>query len=217
MVERIVSQINAGDMKYLKLVVKADTKGSLEAILQALHKIKTEDVAVKVIHFGVGNISDTDVVMASASNALIAGFHVTANAHVKKLAEKERVDIKDYTIIYKLTEDVKAFLSGMLEPEINVIELGKMEIKQIFLNKKIWMIIGCKVTSGKVEKDSMVRVKRGGELLFESQIESLKHVQEDVTELEKGSECGIRIKTPNPVEEGDTLEVFKIEKKERKL
>ena len=217
MVERIVSQINTGDMKYLKLVVKADTKGSLEAILQALNKIKSEDVAVKVIHYGVGNISDTDVIMASASQALLVGFHVTANTHVKKLAEKEHVDIKDYTIIYKLTEDVTAILSGMLEPEINVIELGKMEVKQIFLNKKSWVIIGCKVKSGKVTKDSIVRVMRDGETLFEAEIESLKHVAEDVTELEKGSECGIRIKTPKPVQEGDVLEVFKIEKKERSL
>ncbi len=217
MVERIVSQINTGDINYLKLVVKADTKGSLEAILQALSKIKAEDVAVKVIHCGVGNISDTDVVMAAASQALLVGFHVTANTHVKKLAGKEHVDIKDYTIIYKLTEDVKAILSGMLEPEINVLELGEMEIKQIFLDKKKWVIIGCKVKKGKVTNDSMVRVTRDSETLFESEIESLKHVQEDVKELEKGSECGMRIKTPQPVQEGDILEVFKIEKKERTL
>ncbi len=217
MVERIVSQINMGDIKYLKLVVKADTKGSLEAILQALNKIKTDDVAVKAIHCGVGNISDTDVVMASASQALLVGFHVTANVHVRKLAEKEHVDIKNYTIIYKLTEDVTAILSGMLEPEINVIELGKVEIKQIFLNKKKWVIIGCKVTEGKVTSDSMVRVMHDGELLYETKVESLKHVKEDVKELEKGSECGMRLATPRSVVEGDILEAFKIEKKERTL
>jgi len=217
MVERIVSQINIGDIKYLKLVVKADTKGSLEAILQALHKIKNEDVAIKVIHCGVGNISDTDVIMASASQALLLGFHVSANVHVKKLAVKEHVDIKSYTIIYKLTEDTKAILSGMLEPEINVLELGEMEVKQIFLDKKKWMIIGCKVKKGKITNDSVVRVMRDGEMLFEAEVESLKHVKEDVTELEKGSECGIQIKTPQPVKEGDILEVFKIEKKERTL
>ncbi|MBU1017975.1 translation initiation factor IF-2 [Patescibacteria group bacterium] len=217
MVERIVSQINTGDINYLKLVVKADTKGSLEAILQALNKIKNDDVAVKVIHCGVGNISDTDVVMASASQALLVGFHVTANVHVRKVAEKEHVDIKDYTIIYKLTEDVHAILSGMLEPEINVVELGEMVVKQIFLDKKKWMIIGCEVKKGKVIKDSIARITRDGETLFETKIESLKHVAQDVTELEKGSECGIRIKTPQPVQEGDKLEVYKIEKKERTL
>lgn len=217
MVERIVSQINKGDMNYMKMVLKADTKGSLEAILQALNKIKNDDVAVKVIHFGVGNISDTDVIMASASQALLVGFHVEANSHVKKLAEKERVDIKDYTIIYKLIEDVKAILSGMLEPEINVIELGKVEVKQIFLNKKKWIIAGCKVTDGKVTSDALVRVTRNGELLYETEIDSLKHVKEDVKELEKGAECGIQIKTPKPVMEGDILEAFRIEKKERSL
>ncbi len=217
MVERIVSQINTGEINYLKLVVKADTKGSLEAILQALSKIKNDDVAVKAIHCGVGNISDTDVVMASASQALLVGFHVKANVHVQKLAEKERVDIKNYVIIYKLTEDVKAILSGMLEPEINVIDLGKMEIKQIFLDKKKWVIAGCKVTQGKIEKGAMVRVMRDGEMLFETQLESLKHVQEDVTDLEKGSECGVRIKVLQPVQEGDILEAFKVEKKERSL
>ena len=217
MVERIVSQINTGNMKYLKLVLKADTKGSLEAILQALNKIKSSDVAVKVIHYGVGNISDTDVVMAAASQALLVGFHVTANAHVKKLAEKEHVDIKDYMIIYKLTEDVKAILSGMLEPEISVVELGKLEVKQIFLDKKKWVICGCKVTQGKVEKGSMVRATRNGETLFETKLESLKHIQEDVSELLKGDECGIRISTSQPVQVGDVLEVYKILKKERTL
>lgn len=217
MVERIVSQINTGEMKFLKLVLKADTKGSLEAILQALGKIKTDEVAVKVIHCGVGNISDTDVVMASASQALLVGFHVEGNVHVKKLAEKEHVDIKDYKIIYKLTEDVKAILSGMLEPEINVIELGKLEIKQIFLNKKKWVIAGCKVKDGKAEAGTMARIVRDGETLYETEIESLKQGPQDVDMVEKGAECGIQIKTPKEVAEGDIVEIFKIEKIEKSL
>jgi len=217
MVERLVSQISSGQMKFLKLVLKADTKGSLEAIMQALGKIKTADVGVKIIHFGVGHISDTDVGMAAASQALIIGFHVDAGTHIKRLADREHVDIKLYTIIYKLIEDIKAYVSGMLEPEITIIELGKMEIIQIFLDKKEWVIAGCHVTEGKVEKNAMIRVKRAGELLFETQLESLKVVKQDVRELEKGSDCGIRIKTYKPVQVGDILEVYKIEKKERKL
>lgn len=217
MVERLVSGISSGEINFLKIVLKADTKGSLEAIMQALQKIKGTDVAVKVIHFGVGNFADTDVIMASASQALLIGFHVKATVHVKKLAEKEHVDIKNYEIIYKLIEDIKAILSGMLEPEINVIELGKIEIKEIFLDKKKWVIVGGKVKAGKVEAGSMVRVTRDKETLFETKLESLKHVKEDVRELEKGSECGIKISTPKPVEPGDILEVFKIEKIERKL
>ena len=155
--------------------------------------------------------------MASASQALLVGFHVSSNIHVKKLAEKEHVDVKDYTIIYKLTEDVKAILSGMLEPEINVIELGKLEVKQIFLDKKKWMILGCVVKEGKVTSDAIVRATRDGETLFETKLESLKLVKEDISELEKGSECGIQIKTPQPIREGDVLEAFKIEKIERSL
>lgn len=217
MVDRIVSQIHTGEMKFLKIVLKADTKGSLEAIMQALQKIKSADVGAKVIHFGVGNITDTDVVMAAASQALLVGFHVKSTIHVQKMAEKEHVDIKDYTIIYKLIEDVKAILSGMLEPEINVIELGTIEIKEIFLDKKKWVIAGGKVKKGKVESKSMARIKRGDEILFETELESLKHVKEDVTELEKGSDCGIKIKTPVPVQAGDIVEVFKVEKIERKL
>ncbi len=217
MVERLVSQISSGEIKFLKVVLKADTKGSLEAIMQALQKIKSTDVAVKVIHFGVGNFADTDVIMAAASQALLIGFHVKASAHVKKLAEKEHVDIKEYTIIYKLIEDIKAILSGMLEPEINIIELGELEVKEIFLNKKKWIIAGCKVKKGKVEAGSMIRLVRDGETLFETELESLKVVKEDVKELEKGSECGIKISTPKPVQVGDILEVFKVEKIERKL
>jgi translation initiation factor IF-2 len=217
MVERIVNQISTGDMKFLKVVLKADVKGSLEAILQALAKIKGKDVAVKVIHYGVGNVTGTDVAMAAASQALIVGFHVDVSTHIKKLAEADKVDIKLYTVIYHLIEEIKAYLSGMLLPEITVVELGKMEVKQIFLDKKVWVIAGCVVTEGKVEKGAMVRVKRNGELLFETQLESLKVVQQDVRELDKGSECGIRIKTHKPVLVGDTLEVYRIDRKERTL
>ena len=217
MVERIVSKINTGQISFLKVVLKADTKGSLEAIMQALNKIKSDDVAIKVIHYGVGNIADTDVIMASASQALLIGFHVSYTLHIKRLAEKQHVDIKPYTIIYKLIEDLKAIVSGMMEPEINVIELGKIEIKEIFLNKKDWVIAGGKVIDGKAESGSMVRLVRDGEILFETKLESLKHVKEDVKEMEKGSDCGIKIKTPKPVQAGDVLEVFKVEKIERSL
>ncbi len=217
MVDRLVSGISSGEIKFLKMVLKADTKGSLEAIMQALQKIKGTDVAVKVIHFGVGNFADTDVIMAAASQALLVGFHVDSSAHVKKLAEKEHVDIKDYVIIYKLIEDTKAILSGMLEPEIRVIELGKVEIKEIFLNKKKWVIAGGKVIEGKVQSGAMVRAMRGQETLFETELDSLKHVKEDVAELQKGSDCGFKIKTPKPLLPGDRLEVFKVEKIERTL
>lgn len=217
MVERLVSGISSGEIKFLKVVLKADSKGSLEAIMQALQKIKGPDVAVKVIHFGVGNFSDTDVIMASASQALLVGFHVKSGIHVKKLAEKEHVDIKSYEIIYKLTDDITDILSGMLQPEIKVIELGKIEIREIFLDKKKWVIAGGRVKTGKAEVGAMLRVMRGSELLFETKLESLKHVREDVRELEEGSDCGIKINTPKPIAVGDMLEIYKIQKIQRKL
>lgn len=217
MVERIVSQINKGAINFLKVVLKTDTKGSLEAIMQALAKVKSSDVAIKVIHYGVGNISDTDVIMAEASQALLVGFHVEVSTHIRKLAEKDGVDIKNYTVIYKLIEDLTAILAGMLEPEIRVTELGEIEIKQIFLDKKSWAIIGGKVVKGKVQAKTRVRLKRAGEILFETELESLKHVKEDVGELDKGSECGLKIKTPKPIQVGDILEDFKVESIQRKL
>ncbi|MBN1258284.1 translation initiation factor IF-2 [Candidatus Peregrinibacteria bacterium] len=217
MVDRIVSQIHTGQMKFLKLVLKADTNGSLEAIMQALSKVKSEDVAIKVIHYGVGNIADTDVIMAAASQALVIGFHVTASPHVQKLAEMEHVDIRRYKIIYKLTDEMRNILSGMLEPEIKIIELGKIQIKQIFLQEKTWVIVGGVVAEGKAEAGANARLTRGGEMIFETKLESLKHVKQDVRELEKGSDCGVKIKTLKPVQEGDVLELYKVEKIERTL
>ncbi len=217
MVDRIISAISTGQLKLLKVLIKADTQGSLEAILQALQKIKSSDLAIKVIHAGVGNISDSDVIMAAASQALLLGFHVEAGAHVKRLAKEQGAEIRSYTVIYKMIEDMTAILSGMLEPETRVIELGKLEIKQIFLDKKSWLIAGAKVIEGKVQAKSMLRFKKDGELLFETPLESLKHVREDVSEMEKGSECGVQFKTPKPVAVGDVAEVYKVEKIQRTL
>ncbi|MFH1012774.1 MAG: translation initiation factor IF-2, partial [Candidatus Peregrinibacteria bacterium] len=217
MTDRIAIQISKGTMKFLKIVLKADTKGSLEAITQALGKIKSDTVAIKVIHFGVGNISDTDVVMAAASEALVIGFQVEANMHVRRLAQAQRVDLKFYNVIYKLIEDLTGILSGMLEPEIRIQELGAVKLKQIFLDKKSWVIAGAEVIKGKIQAGSMLRAIRGDDLLFETKLESLKHVREDIKELEKGSDCGIQFKTPKPVQVGDVLEVYKIEKIQRKL
>ena len=174
-------------------------------------------MAIKVIHCGVGNITDTDVIMAAASQGLLVGFHTVANLHVKKVAEKEHVDIRTYTIIYKLTEDLKAILSGMLEPEETVIELGKLEVKQIFLDKKAWMIVGCEVKEGKIEHIAKLRIIRAGQMLYESKVESLKHVNQDIKLLEKGSDCGIKLHTKKPLQAGDILEAYKVETKERKL
>ncbi|MBI5411842.1 translation initiation factor IF-2 [Candidatus Peregrinibacteria bacterium] len=217
MVERIVSQIHTGKINFLKIVLKADAKGSLEAITHELQKIQTSEVAIKVIHYGVGNITETDVIMASASQGLVIGFNTEVSSHMRRLAEKEHVDIRVYNIIYKLADDLKAILSGMLEPEEAVVELGKVRIKKIFLTEKNWTIIGGEVTQGIAEQGAKARLVRNGQTLFETKIDALRRVREEVKSLDKGAECGIKINTPKLVAEGDILEIYKVERKERSL
>ncbi|MFC1810974.1 translation initiation factor IF-2 [Patescibacteria group bacterium] len=213
----IISQIISGKLKTLKLVIKADTKGSLEAILQALDKIKDEEVAIKVIHSGVGNVTEGDVIMASASAGVVIGFHVDVPAQVEKTAERESVDILKYTIIYNLIEDITKLLAGLIEPEIVEVDLGKAEVKQIFFTSKKEMVIGCKVTNGKVQKGAKARLMRKEEKVDEVEIASLKRVKEAVDEIKADSECGIKLKGKHDIEEGDILEVYKLEKKIRTL
>ncbi len=213
----IISQIVSGKLKTLKLVIKADTKGSLEAIMQALEKIKDEEVAVKVIHSGVGNVTEGDVIMASASTGVVIGFHVDVPAQVEKTAEREGVDILKYKIIYKLIEDITKLLAGLIEPEIVEVEIGKAEVKQIFFSGKKQMIIGCKVTNGKVQKGAKARLIRDEETVEEVEIDQLKRVKENVDEIKADSECGIKLKGRHDVREGDIIEVFKLEKKIRTL
>ncbi len=213
----ILAQIVSGKLKTLKLVIKADTKGSLEAILQALEKIKDEEVAIKVIHSGVGNVTEGDVIMASASTGIVIGFHVDVPAQVDKTAERENVDILKYTIIYKLIEDITKLLAGLIEPEIVEVDLGKAEVKQVFFSGKKEMIIGCKVTNGKIQKGAKARLIRDGEKVEEVEIDSLKRVKEAVDEIKADNECGIKLKGKHDVQEGDILEVYKLEKTIRTL
>lgn len=216
-VDEIISKINAGKLKTLKVVLKVDTEGSLEAVKQAILEIKSEDVAVKIIHCGVGNISESDVLMASASKGIVVGFHVRANAQVKTLAERENVEVVLYDVIYNLTEDVKKILSGLLEPEIVTVELGKAEVKQIFMTGKKDMIVGCKVLEGKIEKKVKLHVIRDGEEIALGEIDSLKKVNEDVKEVAKDNECGIKFVGECRLQEGDILEAYKTEKKMKML
>ena len=183
----IISQIGSGDMKQFKLVLKADTKGSLEALKQSLAEIKNEDVGVKVILSGVGNVSESDVMMAAAAGGIVMAFHTSMNPNVKHVAERENVEVLNYTIIYKLLEDVRKIVSGLLEPEIIETILGKAEVRQIFLTKKKEMIVGCKVTEGVVKKEK-VRVFRGEEKVGEGQITTLKKVDKSVQEVQEGND-----------------------------
>lgn len=221
-IENVLSSVKSD--KCLKLIVKADTKGSLEAIKQSVAKIKGEDVAVKIIHSGVGTITKSDVMMASASHGMIVGFHSDFDTpHVSKNAERDNVEVRKYTVIYDLIEDVKRILSGLLEPEIFEIILGRGEIKQVFLTKKKGMIIGCKVLSGKLKTKSKFRIIRGRTATDEDNvvgigfIDSLRKVDEVVKEIGEGNECGINYIGEVDLEVGDILEVFEEGSRERTI
>ncbi len=210
--------------KILKLVIKADTKGSLEAIKQSIAKIKDEEVAVKIIHSGVGKVSKSDVMMASASGGLIAAFHSGFDStYVEKTAEREGVEVRKYTVIYDLLKDAKKILSGLLEAEILKVVLGKAQIKQIFLTKKKEKIIGCKILNGKILNKSNFDIIRGkneekeDDYIGEGVIESLRKVDKEVKEIGEGNDCGMKVISNVVFEEGDILEVYKEEEKRRTI
>ncbi|MBA4336728.1 translation initiation factor IF-2 [bacterium] len=213
----IIARIASGKLKTLKIVLKADVKGSLEAITQALNEIKDKEVAIKIIHSGVGNINESDVIMASASGGLVIGFHVDLPAQVEKTTEREHVEVLQYKIIYKLIDDMKKLLNGLLEPEIVQIDLGKVEVKKIFYAGKKDIIIGCKVLNGKIENKAKAKIVRAGTVIGEFEITSLRKVDEVVTEVKEGNECGIKIQRKMDILEGDILEIYKEEKKFRTL
>ena len=212
--QEILQRIKEGSLKLLKIVLKADTQGSLEAIKQSLAKVKSDDVAIKVIHSGVGSISESDVMMAAASpGTLVLGFHTKANVHVRKLAEKTGIEVVTYEVIYKLVEDLTKILSGMLEDEILDIELGKYNVMQIFWTGKGEFVVGGKITEGVMQKGAKLRVMRDDEEVGVGEVAGLKLVNEDIDELEKGQECGVRYKGKVKLQEGDILEAWKQEKR----
>lgn len=213
----IMTRIQQGTMKVLKLIVKADTKGSLEAIKQALAGIKSETASVKVAHCGVGAITESDVMMASAGGGIVIGFHVEPGPNVNKLAEREHVEILVYKIIYELLDHVKKILTGMLEPEIVITELGKAEIKAIFYTGKGETTVGIIVKTGRMEKNASLRITRGEQEIGTGTVIGLKIVSEDVNFVDGGQECGVKIKSGLALQIGDILDAFKSEKRIKTL
>lgn len=212
----IISQISTGKMKQLKLVLKADTKGSIEALKQAISQIKHEDVGVKIVLSGVGDITESDVMMAAASQGIVMGFHVAANFNVKRTAEREGIEILNYTVIYQLLDDIKKILTGLLEPEVIEVILGQAEVKRIFMTERKEMIVGCKVIHGHMEKVK-VRVFRNNEKVGDGLINSLRKVDQSVNDVQEGNDCGILYSGFLPLKEGDVLEAYKMEKRVRTL
>lgn len=215
--EDLFKHIQEGQIKELGIIVKADVQGSVEALRQALERLNTGEVKVNIIHGGVGAIRETDVMFASASNAIIIGFNVRPDVNARKAAENEKVDIRLYRVIYDAIEDVKAAMSGLLEPEYREVMLGRAEIRKIFRASRIGTIAGCYVVEGKIERDAGARVVRDGIVVYEGKLESLKRFKDDVKEVLQGYECGLAMEKFNEIQEGDVIEAFSIETIKRQL
>lgn len=210
-------QVQEGHVKELKLIVKADVQGSVEALKQALENLSTEEVKVNIIHSGVGAVSETDIMLASASNAIVIGFNVRPDVNARRAAESEKVDIRLYRIIYEVIDDVKAALSGLLEPEYREIILGRAEVRKIFKISKVGTVAGCYVLEGKITRDAKVRLIRDGVVVYEGKLESLKRFKDDVREVVQGYECGLALEKYNEIKEGDQIEAFTVEAVKREL
>jgi translation initiation factor IF-2 len=210
--EAVSGDIAAGRVSDLNIVIKADANGSLEAIRGSLEQLDQPDVRVNVIHTGVGNVNESDVMLATASKAIVVGFHVKTEPGGKRKAEIEGVDIREYKIIYELIEDVEKAVKGLMQPVIVEVTDGHAEVRALF-KVRGGRIAGCYVQDGLVRRNSLARVLRGGEMIHESRVSSLKRFQEDVREVTNGLECGIGVERFETFEEGDVIEAFHTEEK----
>lgn len=213
--EDLFSHIAEGEMKTLNIVVKADVHGSVEAVRQALEKLSNEEVRVKVIHGGVGAISESDVTFASASNAIVIGFNVRPDSGARALATQEKVDVRTYRIIYQAIEDVENAMKGMFKPVYKEVHLGTISVRNTFKVSGVGVIAGAYVQEGKVQRSALVRVVRDGVVIHEGQIASLRRFKDDVKEVAAGYECGIGIQDFNDIHEGDAIEVYFMEQVQR--
>ena len=215
--DSIARQIKEGLMKELSVIIKADTDGSIQALADGLMKIHNEEVKVQIIHQGVGQITETDVLLAAASDAIIIGFRVRPNVNAKKLAEKEDLDVRFYSVIYHVIEDVEQALEGMLSPELHEESIGSLEIRQVFKVPKVGNVAGCYMLEGKVFRDSRVRLLREGVQIYDGELDSLKRFKDDVKEVDAGYECGLNLKGYSDIKVGDVVEAYRIVEKKRKL
>ncbi len=213
--EELFTQMEEGALRELNIIVKADVQGSIEAVVGELSKIDHPEVGVNVIHTGIGAITEGDVMLASASNAVVIGFNVRPNAEARSLAEREGVDLRTYRVIYQLTDDIRQALVGMLTPETHENILGEAEVRALFRASRLGVIAGSYVTSGTIRRNAQVRVVRDGTVIYETTISGLKRFKDDVREVQEGFECGILLDGFNDVKEGDVLEAFETKEIER--
>ena len=206
--EELGRRIALGEFKELNIILKGDVDGSVEALSDQLQRLSTEEISVKILHSGVGQITESDINLAAASDAIIIGFNVRAGANAKDLADREEIEIRTYSVIYKAIDEVKEAMEGMLSPEIQEQVIGNVEIREVFKISKVGTIAGCMVLTGKVTRQSKVRLLRDGIVKFDGELESLKRFKDDVKEVTKGYECGLNLKGYNDIEQGDILEVY---------
>ncbi|MCB0458928.1 MAG: translation initiation factor IF-2, partial [Flavobacteriaceae bacterium] len=192
----------------LNIILKGDVDGSVEALTDSLQKLSTEEIQVNIIHKGVGAITESDVLLASASDAIVLGFNVRPAGSARALAEKEEIDIRNYSIIYDLINDVKDAMEGMLSPEMKEEITGNAEIRETYKISKVGTIAGCMVTDGKIFRNSRIRIIRDGVVIFTGELASLKRFKDDVKEVSKGYDCGIQIKNYNDIEVNDIIEAY---------
>ena len=206
--DEIGRRIALGDFKELNLILKGDVDGSVEALTDSLQKLSTEEIQVNIIHKGVGAITESDVLLASASDAIVIGFNVRPMGNARLIAEKEEIDIRSYSIIYDTINDVKDAMEGMLSPEMKEEITGTAEIRETYKISKVGTIAGCMVTSGKIFRNSGIRIIREGVVIFSGNLVSLKRFKDDVKEVAKGYDCGLQINNYNDINEGDIVESF---------
>ena len=209
--EQLFDSYQAGEVRELRLVIKADVQGSLEPIISSLNEMSEGDININILHAETGNIGESDVMLAAASKAIVIGFNVKADSAARKLAETEGVSIRSYDIIYRMTEDIEKALLGMLEPEEVKVDIGQAEVRAVFRISKIGNIAGCIVKDGEIRRNANIRVIRDKKSIFEGKLSSLKRHQEDVREVRTGFECGIGIRDFDDIQEGDILKCFIIE------
>ena len=215
--EDIYNQIKEGQLKELKIIIKADVQGSVEVLQDSLEKLSTEEVKLKVIHGGAGRVNESDIMLAAASQAIIIGFHIKRDPALDELIEKEKVDVRFYNVIYEATSDIRAAMEGLLEPGIKKVLVGRAEVREIFRVSRIGTVAGCFVKKGKIVRNLRGQIIRDGDIIYNGSINSLKRFKEDAKEVEEGFECGIGFGDFGDIKAGDMIECYRIEKVTRRL
>jgi translation initiation factor IF-2 len=215
--EQMMSQLKEGARKEVAVLVKADVQGSAEAIVQAVEKLSTDEVAARVIHYGVGAISESDISLAQAAGAVVFGFNVRANQQARDAAERAGIEIRYYNIIYDLVDDVKSVMSGLLAPTLRETFLGNAEILEVFNISKVGKVAGCRVTEGTVQRGAKVRLIRDNVVVHEGTLSTLKRFKDEVREVQAGQECGMAFESYQDMRQGDIIECFRVETVKRSL